>query len=166
VANLTRTQSPPPPPRTPLTSSSSRLSSHSGEEAKKLIFSPFKPDDKHIIQSRRAEARRKRLANERKPKNHLNRNRQALKEQQQNNRKSIREKLEKESMALQQREKKKNELYGGVKSRVFDKSYADSRSTAGFEISSPSLSLHNSYGKVPRYISNRKAKIESEMWGC
>jgi hypothetical protein len=89
-----------------------------------------------------------------------------LKEQQQNNRKSIREKQEKESMALQQREKKKNELYGGVKARVFDKSYADSRSTAGFEISSPSLSLHNSYGKVPRYISNRKAKIESEMWGC
>jgi hypothetical protein len=116
----------------------------------------------------RAAIRRQRLARERQAKNHLLRNRQALKEKQQHNRESIREKQARESQKLQQREKEKHELYGAVKSRVFDRNYAASKACAASSPDDCRFSLsssHKSYGKVPTYISNRKAQIERERDG-
>lgn len=108
------------------------------------------------------------MASERQAKNHLIRNRQALKEKQQHNKKSIQEKQARESLLLQQRERKKQELYGGVKSRVFDQDYAASKTVesstddCNFSLSS----LTKSYGKVPKYIANRKSMLErEERWG-
>lgn len=140
----------------------------SGEDAKNLIFSPsFKNEDRQIELSRAAQIRRQRIANEREAKNHLIRNRQALKEKQQHNKKSVQEKEARESLLLQQREKKKHELYGEVQSRVNMSGKAMTAAASPTEDCHFSLSSsHKSYGKVPTYISNRKSKIESEMWGC
>ena len=108
------------------------------------------------------------MASERQAKNHLIRNRQALKEKQQHNKKSSQEKERRESVKLQQRERKKQELYGGVKSRVFDEGYAASKEPvisthdeSNFSLSS----LSKSYGKVPKYIADRKSMLERETWG-
>lgn len=72
-------------------------------------------------------------------------------------------------MKLQQRERKKQELYGGVKSRVFDQEYAASKpavSAPHDESNNFSLSsVNKSYGKVPKYIANRKSMLERERWG-
>ena len=64
-------------------------------------------------------------------------------------------------MKLQQRENKKNELYGGVKSKVFDTT-SKITNTASQNEEFKLSSLHKSYGKVPRYLSDRKAKIEED----
>jgi hypothetical protein len=151
----------------PFLTFSSSILLNSGKDAKNLIFSPFKHDDRHMELSRAAQAHRQRMANERKAKNHLLRNRQALKEKQQHNRNSIREKQAREYLKLQQREREKNDLYGAVKSRVFDKDYAALKTAASSSDGCPfSLSSsHKSYGKVPRYISDRKAQIERERDG-
>eukprot|EP00984_Skeletonema_dohrnii_P034547 scaffold33588_cov128-Skeletonema_dohrnii-CCMP3373.AAC.3 len=144
------------------------LRQNSGEDAKNLIFSPFKCEDRQVELSRAAQVRKQRMASERQAKNHLIRNRQALKEKQQHNKKSIQEKQARESLLLQQRERKKQELYGGVKSRVFDQDYAASKTVesstddCNFSLSS----LTKSYGKVPKYIANRKSMLErEERWG-
>ncbi len=108
------------------------------------------------------------MASERQAKNHLIRNRQALKEKQQHNKKSSQEKERRESMKLQQRERKKQELYGGVKSRVFDQEYAASKPAASTHDDASNFSfssVNKSYGKVPKYIANRKSMLEREMWG-
>lgn len=108
------------------------------------------------------------MASERQAKNHLIRNRQALKEKQQHNKKSSQEKERRESMKLQQRERKKQELYGGVKSRVFDQDYAVSKPAVPTHDESNDFSLssvNKSYGKVPKYIANRKSMLERERWG-
>ena len=139
----------------------------SGEDAKNLIFSPFNHEDRQVELSLAAQVRRQQMASERQAKNHLTRNRRALKEKQQHNKKSAQEKHARESLQLQQRERKKQELYGGVKSRVFDKDYAASKPAASssndcnFSLSS----VNKSYGKIPQYITNRKSMLERERWG-
>lgn len=107
------------------------------------------------------------MSSERQAKNHLIRNRQALKEKQQHNKKSSQEKERRESLKLQQRERKKQELYGDVKSRVFDQDYAASKPAISTQDESDcSLSsVNKSYGKIPKYIANRKSMLERERWG-
>ena len=114
--------------------------------------------------SRAAQARRQEMENERRTKNHLIRNRKALKEKQQQNKKTILEREARVCSQLQKREKKKKELYGAVKARVFDENYTIS-STATPSSTFKLSSLKKSYGKLPKYISDRKAKLELERWG-
>lgn len=148
-----------------------------------------------------------------KPKNHLRANREALKEKQRNNKEASLERQAREKLRLQKLEAKKQKLYGGVTSRVFDPtasslalprrrhppsvaaSHSSSppraspssdnaassendfhiafgrkvatgaptqRPSSGATSVSSSGSRHKSYGKVPRYIADRKAKIERE----
>ena len=143
---------------------------NSGEDAKNLIFSPVNHEDRQVELSRAAQIRRQQMASERQAKNHLIRNRKALKEKQQHNRNSIKEKHARESLKIQQREKTKQELYGGVKSRVFDKEYAASKQAASSSDDCNNFCLssvvNKSFGKVPKYIEHRKLLLErEERWG-
>lgn len=143
---------------------------NSGEDAKNLIFSPVNHEDRQVELSRAAQIRRQQMASERQAKNHLIRNRKALKEKQQHNRNSIKEKHARESLKIQQREKTKQELYGGVKSRVFDKEYAASKKAASSSDDCNNFCLssvvNKSFGKVPKYIEHRKLLLErEERWG-
>ena len=143
---------------------------NSGEDAKNLIFSPVNHEDRQVELSRAAQIRRQQMASERQAKNHLIRNRKALKEKQQHNRNSIKEKHARESLKIHQREKTKQELYGGVKSRVFDKEYAASKQAASSSDDCNNFCLssvvNKSFGKVPKYIEHRKLLLErEERWG-
>lgn len=143
---------------------------NSGEDAKNLIFSPLNHEDRQLELSRAAQIRRQQMLNERQAKNHFIRNRKALKEKQQHNKRSIQEKHAREYLKIQQREKTKQELYGGVKSRVFDKEYAASKHAASLSNDCNNFSLssvvNKSFGKVPKYIEHRKLLLErEERWG-
>lgn len=143
------------------------LRQNSGEDAKNLIFPPFNHEDRQAELSRSAQARRRKMASERQAKNHLIRNRRALKEKAATQQEVNTMKLARESLKLQQRERTKQELYGGIKSRVFDQDYAASKPAASssnvcnFSLSS----VNKSFGKVPKYIVNRKSMLERERWG-
>ena len=142
-----------------------------------------------------------------RPKNHLKANREALKEKQRSNKDVELERQAKEKLRRRKLEKKKQKLYGNVKSRIlepaastasspsehscnsdiasqrngpFAASPLSSNSTRQniafgkkFPVPQPntyaqsvgtssSEERHKSYGKVPKYITDRKAKIEQE----
>ncbi len=134
-----------------------------------------------------------------KPKNHLQANRKALKEKQQHNKDAELMRRAQEKARLHKREKKKDVLYGKVRSRVFaspsnecrDPSNAALYDDCSQSITSPfsadpttyhiafgkrmpisapvhrpesvvSSTRHKSYGKVPSYITERRAKLARE----
>ena len=132
------------------------------------------------------------------PINHIQANRQALREKQQNNRNAQAERHRREKLRQDNIEKKKQKLYGNVRSRVsmsissssnssddcchsIDPTHSVSSENSDFHIAfgrkvpihadgsrpitgsdsivSSTSSRHKSYGKVPRYITQRKERI-------
>ncbi len=142
-----------------------------------------------------------------KPKNHLKANREALKEKQRGNKDVELERQTKEKLRHQKIHKKKQQLYGNVKSRILEPTAPSASSPSEHSSNSAMASQrngpfaasplsanstrqniafgkkapvpqpntysqsvgtsspeerHKSYGKVPKYITDRKAKIEQE----